>query len=65
NERGTAFGWYHLVSGIAAIPAGLLFGIVWHYFGAATAFLLAGLLAIAATLLLRLWAWPKQRPNNP
>ncbi len=65
NERGTAFGWYHLVSGIAAIPAGLLFGIVWHYFGAATAFLLAGLLAIAATLLLRLWAWPKQYPNNP
>ncbi len=65
NERGTAFGWYHLVSGIAAIPAGLLFGIVWHYFGAATAFLLAGLLAVAATLLLRLWAWPKQHPNNP
>ncbi len=64
-ERGTAFGWYHLVSGIAAIPAGLLFGIVWHYFGAATAFLLAGLLAVAATLLLRLWAWPKQHPNNP
>jgi hypothetical protein len=54
-----------LVSGIAAIPAGLLFGIVWHYFGAATAFLLAGLLAVAATLLLRLWAWPKQHPNNP
>ncbi len=65
NERGTAFGWYHLVSGIAAIPAGLLFGIVWHYFGAATAFLLSGLFAVAATLLLRLWAWPKQHPNNP
>lgn len=22
DERGTAFGWYHLISGIAAIPAG-------------------------------------------
>ncbi len=26
RERGTAFGWYHLMVGIAAIPAGLLFG---------------------------------------
>jgi MFS family permease len=26
RERGTAFGWYHLMVGIASIPAGLLFG---------------------------------------
>lgn len=58
DERGTAFGWYHLVIGIAAIPAGLLFGIVWHFFSATAAFLFAGMLAISATVLLRAWAWP-------
>ena len=58
DERGTAFGWYHLVSGIAAIPAGLLFGTIWYLFGAAAAFLFAGLLALSATVLLRAWAWP-------
>jgi peroxiredoxin Q/BCP len=58
NERGTAFGWYHLVCGVAAIPAGLLFGVIWHVFGAAAAFLFAGLLALLATILLRLWLGP-------
>lgn len=58
DEGGTAFGWYHLVSGIAAIPAGLLFGTIWYLFGAAAAFLFAGLLALSATILLRTWAWP-------
>jgi MFS family permease len=42
RERGTAFGWYHLAVGISAIPAGVLFGAVWHYWNANTAFLFAG-----------------------
>ncbi len=58
DERGTAFGWYYLVSGIAAIPAGLLFGVIWHLFSAAAAFVFAGVLALFAIVLLRLWAWP-------
>ncbi|MBP6057893.1 MAG: MFS transporter [Nitrosomonas sp.] len=58
DERGTAFGWYHLVSGIAAIPAGLLFGVIWHIFSATVAFMFAGVLALFAIVLLRLWAWP-------
>lgn len=45
DERGTAFGWYHLISGIAAIPSGLLFGIIWHVYNAAAAFLFARILA--------------------
>ena len=28
-ERGTAFGWYHMLVGSAAIPAGLLLGGLW------------------------------------
>lgn len=64
DERGTAFGWYHLVCGIAAIPAGLLFGVMWHLFNAGTAFLLASLFAFLATLLLRIWAWPVRHEYN-
>lgn len=55
EERGTAFGWYHMVLGFAAIPAGLLFGSVWHYFDAAAAFTMAAGLAVLAALLLYVW----------
>lgn len=58
RERGTAFGWYHLMVGIAAIPAGLLFGSIWQFQSAAMAFFFAGGLAAFAALLLRTWAWP-------
>jgi len=64
EERGTAFGWYNLVLGLAAIPAGLLFGGVWHYLGAAAAFLMAAALAAIAVVLLRAWAWPARTPEN-
>jgi MFS family permease len=56
--QGTAFGWYHLVSGIAAIPAGLLFGALWAWQSAALAFFVAAGVAAVAALLLRGWAWP-------
>ena len=59
RERGTAFGWYNLVVGFAAIPSGLLFGGLWHYHGAAASFLTAGALALIAAVLLRGWAWPR------
>lgn len=55
NERGTAFGWYNMTLGLAAIPAGLLFGLVWHWQGASSAFFLAACLACAAAILLHFW----------
>jgi MFS family permease len=61
RERGTAFGWYHLMTGIAAIPAGLLFGSIWQFQSAAAAFLFAGALGACAALLLRIWAWPTRQ----
>jgi MFS family permease len=61
RERGTAFGWYHLMVGIAAIPAGLLFGSIWQFQSAAVAFFFAGTLAAFAALLLRVWAWPVRK----
>lgn len=58
TERGTAFGWYNLVLGLAAIPAGLLFGGLWHYQGAPVAFVTAAALSGVSVLLLLTWAWP-------
>jgi MFS family permease len=63
RERGTAFGWYHLMVGIAAIPAGLLFGSIWQFQGAPMAFFFAGGLAALSALLLRTWAWPVRKPQ--
>jgi MFS family permease len=57
SERGTAFGWYHLAAGLSAIPAGVLFGTVWHYWNAGIAFLFAGALALLCALLLRFWSF--------
>jgi MFS family permease len=59
-DRGTAYGWYNLTLGLAAIPAGVMFGGVWHYRGPSSAFLLAALVAAGSVLLLRLWAWPRR-----
>jgi MFS family permease len=53
HERGTAFGWYHLAVGLSAIPAGVLFGTLWHYQGASIAFLCAGFLALGCAWMLR------------
>ena len=30
DRRGTAYGWFHAVVGVAALPASLLFGVVWQ-----------------------------------
>lgn len=54
QEKGTAFGWYYMITGVAAIPAGLLFGLVWKQAGPAVAFGLTGLVALASVAWLRL-----------
>ena len=54
GRRGSAFGAYHFAIGIAALPASLLFGVVWEMMGAETAFALGAALALAAALLLPL-----------
>jgi MFS family permease len=50
--RGTAFGWYHTALGLGALPASLLFGLLWQQFGAALAFGVGAALALVAALLL-------------
>jgi len=51
-DRGSAFGWFHLAIGLGALPASLLFGVLWDRFGAGTAFITGAGLALAATLAL-------------
>jgi MFS family permease len=53
GKRGTAYGLYNLAVGIGALPASVIFGLVWKSWGAGTAFTLgAGLAMVAACLLL-------------
>jgi MFS family permease len=59
GEQGTAFGWYYLIVGIAAIPAGAIFGALWQLQSAAIAFSFAAAVAAASALLLWLWVKPE------
>lgn len=54
DRRATAFGLYHAAIGVAALPASLLFGLLWQHLGARTAFFTGAGLACAATLVLLL-----------
>ncbi len=62
GTRGTAFGWYNMLSGLLAIPAGALFGSVWSVAGAGAAFGFAA--AVAALLALALRAVVVRRPGT-
>jgi MFS family permease len=50
--RGTALGAFHASVGVAALPASLVFGLLWSRFGAPTAFAAGAGLALAAAALL-------------
>jgi MFS family permease len=51
--RGTAFGVFNLVSGIAMLAASVLAGALWHYVGPAATFWAGALLAAASFALTR------------
>ena len=55
SKRGTAFGWYNFTVGLAALPASVVFGIVWDRFSPAAAFgmgaTLAGVAAVGLMLV--------------
>jgi len=54
-ERGTAFGWFHMIVGLAAIPAGLLLGGLWSLYGVAPAFLVSSVIAVIGVF--GFWRW--------
>ncbi len=54
SQRGTAFGLYHMTTGLAALPGAVLFGVLWQGLGATTAFIAAaGIAALSALVLYR------------
>ncbi len=54
RNRGTLFGYYHGTVGLAALPAGLLFGFLWKTGGPALSFYVAAGLSTMACILLLL-----------
>ena len=55
DRRGTAFGAYYFVTGIAALPASAMCGWLWWKYGHQAAFMTGAALALLAALLLP-WA---------
>jgi len=53
SRRGTALGFYHGAVGVAALPASVLFGLLWQRFGAPVAFSAGAGAALVATARLR------------
>jgi MFS family permease len=54
DERGTAYGLYHLTGGLLVLPGAVLFGVLWERFGSAMAFAVAAVVTGLAGLVL-LW----------
>jgi MFS family permease len=52
ENRGSAFGWFHLAIGIGALPASLIFGAVWTAFGPHAAFIMGAALSLLASVML-------------
>ena len=50
--RATAYGWHAAIQGFGALAAGIVFGVLWQYFGAPVAFLTGAALALTAAVLL-------------
>jgi MFS family permease len=60
EERGTAFGLYHLASGLLVLPGAVIFGLIWQHFGSASAFTVSAVVTAAAALLMISLAGPRR-----
>lgn len=58
--RGTAFGFFNLLSGVALLAASVIAGVLWQRFGAAATFLAGAAFAALAALGLLAWRAPQQ-----
>ncbi len=62
ERRGAAFGLYHGLVGLAALPASLVFGVFWTAIGPAAAFRLGAAFAGAAAVLFTVFLSTDRRP---
>jgi MFS family permease len=56
--RGTAFGIFNLGTGLALLVASVLAGIVWEAYGPKATFVLGGVFALLAAVMLLFWSDP-------
>jgi MFS family permease len=61
GQRGTAFGWFNLITGLMVLPASVLFGWLYQGFSPQIAFSGGGFCALAAAL----WLARLPLPMNP
>ncbi|MFI5119454.1 MAG: MFS transporter [Thermoanaerobaculia bacterium] len=61
-SRGRAFGWMNGLVGFAALPASVVFGLLWEHAGSKTAFLTGAVIAAIAAATLLLLRFPRPRP---
>jgi len=54
SRSGAAFGWFNSAVGIAALPASIVFGLVWDAFGAESAFAMGAGIAMLSCVLFAL-----------
>ncbi|MFE5320927.1 MFS transporter [Paenibacillus sp. NPDC056579] len=52
ESKGTALGFYAMITGIGLFPASLLTGWLWQLFGAEVSFFINGIIAIIASIML-------------
>jgi MFS family permease len=64
EKRGTAYGMFNLAFGIAVFPASLLFGALWHQFGAETAFIVSASISVIAAFALMFIQTPRVRATK-
>lgn len=62
--RGSAFGWYNFAVGAGALPASLIFGLIWSGFGNVAPFLFGAALAAVAAVLLALMVPAPHLPDG-
>lgn len=63
EQRGTAYGLYNLAFGITVLPASLLMGALWTWWGPAPAFLVSGALGATAAVLMLILVKAPARPQ--
>ena len=62
--RATAIVWFYFAYGMGVLPASLIFGLVWKFFGPTPAFLLNGGITFLTVLSLAWLPSDRQRPSR-
>ena len=50
HTRGASLGWMHMITGLGALPASVIFGLIWNAYGSEYAFFFGSLMAFIALM---------------